>query len=98
MAEAALAAGYFLGVDGPVTYRRSDELRALMAAVPLDHVLIETDAPYLTPEPRRGKRNEPALVRYVAETLAEIRAVPVQAIAAATTANAARLFRWEFGQ
>ena len=57
--------------------------------------MIETDAPYLTPQPRRGRRNEPAFVAFVAERLAEVRQVALEQIAKATTANAARLFRWE---
>ena len=95
MAETALAAGYYLGVDGPITYKKNDALRSIFAAAPADRILIETDAPYLTPQARRGTRNEPAYVRYVAERLAEVRGLPLTEVAAATTANAARLFRWE---
>lgn len=96
MAEAALALGFHLGVDGPLTYKKNDALRAIFAAIPLDRIVIETDAPYLTPQAQRGQRNEPAYVRYVAEKLAEIRGETVEEIGNATTANAARLFRWEF--
>jgi TatD DNase family protein len=96
MADEAVGAGYYLGVDGPLTYKKNGGLRAIFAEAPLDRVLIETDAPYLTPEPRRGQRNEPAFVRAVAEQLAAIRGAPVAEIAAATTANAARLFGWEW--
>lgn len=99
MAEAALALGFYLGVDGPLTYKKNDALRAIFAAAPLDRILLETDAPYLTPDApplaRRGKRNEPAFVRYVAAKLAEVRGMPLENLIAATTANAARLFRWE---
>lgn len=95
VAEAAVPLGLYLGVDGPLTYKKNDELRAVFAAVPLARVLIETDAPYLPPQPRRGKRNEPAYVRYVAEQLAEVRGLTLDQIAEATTANAARLFGWE---
>ena len=95
MAEAALGLGFYLGVDGPLTYKKSDALRAIFAQAPLDRILIETDAPFLTPVPYRGKRNEPAYVRLVAEALAEIRGTTLEAVAAATTANAACLFRWE---
>lgn len=97
LAEGALALGFYLGVDGPLTYKKNEALRAIFAAVPLDRILIETDAPYLTPQAQRGKRNEPAYVRYVAEKLAEIRKGTVEEIGSATTTNAARLFRWEFG-
>jgi TatD DNase family protein len=95
MADEALALGFYLGVDGPLTYKKSDGLRALFARLPLERVLIETDAPYLTPQPYRGKRNEPAHVNYVAEKLAEVRGMTLETVAAATTENAARLFRWE---
>jgi TatD DNase family protein len=95
MAEEAVRLGFYLGVDGPLTYKKNDALRALFAAVPLENILIETDAPYLTPQAHRGKRNEPAYVHYVAEKLAEIRQVSLETVAEATTRNAARLFRWE---
>lgn len=95
MAEEAVRLGFFLGVDGPLTYKKNEALRALFAAVPLENILIETDAPYLTPQAYRGKRNEPAYVRYVAEKLAEIRQVSLETVAEATTRNADRLFRWE---
>ncbi len=96
MAEAAVASGYYLGVDGPLTYKKNAELRAIFALVPEARILVETDAPYLTPQPRRGTRNEPAFVRFVLDKLAEVRGQPAEVMAAATTANAARLFRWEF--
>ena len=98
MAEQALAAGYYLGVDGPLTYKKNDWLREIFRTAPLERILTETDAPYLTPQARRGKRNEPAFVRYVAEKLAEVRASTLEAVASATTANAARLFRWELAE
>jgi TatD DNase family protein len=96
MARAALDLGFYLGVDGPLTYKKNEGLRALFARVPLDRVLIETDAPYLAPQTYRGQRNEPAYVRWVAEKLAEIRKMPVNTVADVTTRNAARFFRWEF--
>jgi len=95
MARAAVEAGYYLGVDGPLTYKKNDGLRAIFAAAPLERILIETDAPYLPPQAWRGKRNEPAYVQAVAAKLAEIREQPLEAVAAATSANAARLFGWE---
>ncbi len=93
LAEAAAAEGFYLGVDGPLTYKNSAKLQALFATVGLDQVLLETDAPYLTPHPHRGERNEPAYVRLVAEKLAALRQVPLETVAQTTTANAARLFR-----
>lgn len=95
MAEQALALGFYLGVDGPLTYKKNDGLRAIFAAVPLDRILVETDAPYLTPQARRGTRNEPAFVKFVVEKLAEVRGLSVEAVAAATTENAARVFQWK---
>jgi TatD DNase family protein len=92
MAEAAIADGFYLGVDGPLTYKNSQALRAIFAAVPMERILLETDAPYLTPQPYRGRRNEPAYVRYVGETLAAIRQMTLEEVAQATTTNAARLF------
>ena len=95
MAEEAIQLGFYLGVDGPLTYKKNDGLRTVFAAVPLERVLIETDAPYLAPQPRRGQRNEPACVRLVAEKLAEIRGSTLEEIARTTAANAARVFGWE---
>jgi len=92
-AESALALGYYLGFTGPITFKKADELRDIAARAPLDRILIETDAPFLTPHPFRGRRNEPAYVRYVAEKLAEVRGLSLEEVARATTANAERLFR-----
>lgn len=93
IAERALAAGFYLGFSGPLTYKKADELRAIAAAAPLDRILVETDSPFLTPTPYRGQRNEPAYVRLVAERLAGLRGAPLAEIASATTANTERLFR-----
>jgi TatD DNase family protein len=95
MADEALQLGFYLGVDGPITYKKNDDLRVLFARLPLERILIETDAPYLTPQPRRGQRNEPAYVRDVAEALARARNETLETVADMTTRNAARLFRWE---
>jgi TatD DNase family protein len=95
MARTAIEAGYYLGVDGPLTYKKNEGLRGIFAAVPLDRILIETDAPYLPPQAWRGKRNEPAYVRAVAEKLAETRGQSLAEVATTTSANAARLFGWE---
>jgi len=91
-AERGLGLGLHLGIAGVVTFRNADALREVVRATPLDRLLIETDAPYLAPEPHRGKRNEPSYVRYVAHRLAEVRGEPFERIAAATTANARDLF------
>jgi TatD DNase family protein len=92
-AEQALDMGFYLGFTGPVTYKKADELRAVVARVPLERMLIETDAPFLAPQQHRGKRNEPAYVAYVAEKIAEVRGLTTAEIARHTTENASRLFR-----
>ncbi|MBN1246022.1 MAG: TatD family hydrolase [Anaerolineae bacterium] len=89
----ALASGFYLGIDGPVTFPKATELHAVARQVPLDRLLLETDGPYLTPEPHRGKRNEPAYLRYVAERIAELRRLPLETLQQATTENACHLFR-----
>ncbi|MBU4247987.1 MAG: TatD family hydrolase [Verrucomicrobia bacterium] len=91
-AEHLLALGFFISFSGILTFKNAVELRAIAALIPAERLLIETDSPWLAPEPFRGKPNEPAHVRRVAETLAEIRHCPVEAIAAATFCNAERLF------
>lgn len=91
-AERALALGFYLGFTGPITFKRADELRAIAGCVPLDRLLIETDAPFLTPHPYRGKRNEPAYVKYVNQTLARLHGIAVEEMARQTTDNAERLF------
>jgi TatD DNase family protein len=75
-----------------VTFPKADQLRAVAAAVPLERLLVETDCPYLTPVPYRGKRNEPAYVRYVVEAVARARGMPAEAVAQATAVNAHSLF------
>ena len=92
LAERVLDLGLTIGFTGPLTYKKADALRDVAARVPLDRLLIETDSPYQTPEPFRGKRNEPAYVRLVAERLAELRGLPLAEIGRVTTANAEALF------
>jgi TatD DNase family protein len=84
--------GFYVGISGPVTFKKADRLREVAAKVPLNRLLIETDCPYLTPEPHRGKRNEPAYVRYVAQAIARARGISEEAVAQATTDNTRRLF------
>lgn len=91
-AEAALAMGFYLGFTGPLTYKKADSLRAIAARVPLERILIETDAPFLTPHPHRGRRNEPAYVRLVAEQFGQLLGLSLAEIAGITTENAVRLF------
>ncbi len=92
LAEKALELGFYISVSGIITFRKSDALRAIVRDLPLDRLLVETDAPYLAPVPFRGKRNEPAYVANTAAKLAELKGVEPAALAAATTANFLRLF------
>jgi TatD DNase family protein len=97
MAEARriLDAGFLLGFTGPVTFKKSDELRAIARMVPDDRLLVETDAPYLSPEPHRGQKvNQPALVMHVASRIAAERGISMEELDEMTTANASRLFGW----
>lgn len=91
-AQVALEMGYYLGFTGPVTYKKADDLRQIVAQVPLERVLVETDAPFLAPQQYRGKRNEPAYVQYVAERIAAIRGLTTADFAQQSTTNAQRLF------
>lgn len=92
IAEELLSFGFYLGFTGPVTFKKANNLRRVPAKMPLDRMLVETDAPFLAPQPHRGRRNEPAYVRHVVEQLAELRDKSVEEMAAITTANALRLF------
>lgn len=91
-AEEAVAIGCFLGFAGMVTFRSAAALREVAAVVPADRLLIETDSPFLSPEPLRGRRNEPSHVVHTARCLAIARGVPLERLAAETTANARRVF------
>jgi TatD DNase family protein len=91
-AAEALTLGAYLSFSGIVSFKSAADVRAAAAAAPLDRLLVETDAPYLTPEPHRGKENEPALVAAVGAALATVRGVEPAEIAAATAETAARLF------
>jgi TatD DNase family protein len=89
---AAIEMGLYLGLGGILTFKKSDQLRATLRELPLERLLLESDAPYLAPEPLRGRRNEPAYVAHVAATLAEVRGLALAEIEAATTDNFFRLF------
>lgn len=93
MAREVIKLGFYVSLAGPVTYPNAAKLKEVAASVPLERLLIETDSPYLTPQPHRGRRNEPAHVRYVAETIAALRGLSLEQVAAATAANARELFR-----
>ena len=91
--ERALSLGFAIGIDGPVTYRKATTLKALARIVPLDRLLLETDAPYLTPVPHRGRRNEPAYLPHIAAEIAAQRGLTPEAVSEATDFTGATLFR-----
>jgi TatD DNase family protein len=91
-AEACLAMGLYFSFAGMLTYKNAGDLRSVAATIPADRVMVETDCPYLSPVPLRGKRNEPAHVVHTAQCLANVRGVSLETLAEQTTANARRLF------
>jgi TatD DNase family protein len=100
-AETALSfidIGFHIGIGGAVTFKKSDKLREAVAAIPVERLLIETDAPYQTPVPHRGKRNDSRYLPYIVEAVAAIKQKPVEYIAETTRRNAERLFRITGGQ
>jgi TatD DNase family protein len=92
-ARAYLDLGFYLSFTGIITFKNAEPLREVVRRVPLERMLVETDSPYLTPVPHRGKRNEPAYVRWVAEMIARIKAICLEEVAETTTGNAAALFK-----
>ncbi|MEN6413805.1 MAG: TatD family hydrolase [Veillonellales bacterium] len=92
MARIVLDLGFYLAVGGSLTFKNAAKLPAVVTAVPLERLLLETDCPYLTPRPYRGRRNEPAYVRLVAEEVARLRHMELSGLAEATTGNVRRLF------
>jgi TatD DNase family protein len=92
LAQRAIALGLYISFTGILTFKKSEDLRLIAAALPPDRILVETDAPYLAPGPHRGKRNEPAYVEETAKTLAAVRGVSSEEIARQTTENFYRLF------
>lgn len=97
MAEQAVELGFYISISGPVTYHNARKLPEIVRTLPLDRLLVETDCPYLAPEPHRGKRNEPAYVHLVARRIAELKELPLTELARATTANAQHLFQFASG-
>lgn len=84
--------GFYISFTGIITFKNADRLRAVVRQVPLDRMMVETDSPYLTPVPHRGKRNEPAHVRWVAETIAKVKEVDLETVARVTSENVRDLF------
>jgi len=93
-AQKAIQLHFYIGVTGPVTYKNAEVKRQIIRQLPLERLLIETDAPFLTPVPHRGKRNEPAFVAHIADKIAEIHMTTREQVAEITSANANRLFGW----
>jgi TatD DNase family protein len=94
VAQKAMEMNFLIGVTGPVTYKTASVRQNLIAQLPLERILIETDSPFLSPVPNRGKRNEPANVAFIADKIAEIQSITRERVAKVTTSNAARLFSW----
>jgi TatD DNase family protein len=93
MAKACIDMGFFISIPGTVTFKNADGFREIVRRIPLESLLIETDAPFLTPEPYRGKRNEPSFVRYTAQKIAEVKKISFEKVAEITTENALRVYR-----
>jgi TatD DNase family protein len=93
VAEAALAMGFYISFSGIVTFKNAKQLKEVAQRVPLERILIETDAPYLAPVPHRGKLNQPAYVKHVAEEIAMLRGISLDEVGRSTTENFARLFK-----
>ncbi|MDH5507347.1 MAG: TatD family hydrolase [Anaerolineae bacterium] len=93
-AKQMIAQNFYFGISGPVTFKNAVDLRETVNELNIRTILIETDAPFLSPHPHRGKRNEPGQVRLVAEKIAELHALPVSEVAKITADNASRLFDW----
>jgi TatD DNase family protein len=93
-ARLTIEQSFFLGITGPITFKSAQEIREVVSHIPLEHLLIETDGPFLTPHPFRGKRNEPSYVKFVAEKISEVKDQPCEVVARKTTMNAQRLFQW----
>jgi len=96
MAKACVDMGFYISIPGSVTFKNAEHFREIVKRIPLESLLVETDAPFLTPEPFRGRRNEPSYVRYTAQKVAEIKKVTFEKVAEITTENALRVYRLQF--
>ena len=97
MAKKCLDMGFHISVPGSITFKNAERFQDIVKRLPLESILVETDAPYLTPVPFRGKRNEPSYVRYTAEKIAEIKRISFEEVAEVTSENALRVFRLKLG-
>ncbi len=93
MAKVCMDMGFYISIPGSITFKNAESFREIVKKIPLRSLLVETDAPFLTPEPFRGKRNEPSYVRYTAQRMAEIKKVSLEKVAEATSENALRVYR-----
>ena len=93
-ADKFILLNFWIGITGPITFRNARILQNVVESIPLEKILLETDSPFLTPHPYRGKRNEPAYVRYTANKVAEIKGLSEEIVYMTTTTNAGRLFSW----
>lgn len=93
MAKACMDMGFYISIPGSITFKNAKGFGEIVERIPLESLLVETDAPFLTPEPFRGKRNEPSYVRYTAQKVAEIKKVSLEKVAEITTENALRVYR-----
>lgn len=93
-AQTLMNLGFYIGITGPVTFKNATLLHQIVAEVPLEQLLIETDSPFLTPHPHRGQRNEPAYVQLVAEKISDLRSLPLAEVARQTSENAEELLGW----
>ncbi len=92
-ARLAVDLGYYIGIDGPVTFKNAPEIKEIAKEIPLDKIVIETDSPYLSPHPYRGKRNEPKRLKLIAKAIADIKEIPIEEVIRQTSINARRLFQ-----
>lgn len=97
MARATIDMGFYISIPGTITFKNADPFREIVRKLPLESLLVETDAPFLAPEPLRGKRNEPSYVRLTAQKVAEVKKVPFEKVAEVTRANALRVFKIPHG-
>ena len=91
-AQQCVKKGYYIAIGGVVTFKNAKKIHEIAQKIPLDNLLLETDAPFLTPEPHRGERNEPAYVKFIAERIAQLRGIPVEKIADITSNNVRKVF------
>jgi TatD DNase family protein len=93
-AKESVALGFLLGIGGACTFKKADELHRVVSEIPLEYLVLETDAPFMAPVPYRGKRNEPAFLTHVIARIAELKGITAEEVDKTTTANAKRLYRW----